>query len=238
MVSSVRRPRERGPVPLVRRISASGRDLWRPCAARTPISPHPKEQQRGRTHLGLDRDLRRHDRDLHLRPGHRRPPAARAEHEGVSRPTSRSTSGWPSSSASVCGSSPGHQHGLEFFSGWLVEYSLSIDNLFIFIIIMAKFAVPRELPAVRPDDRHRDGPDDARDLHRRRRRGDRAVQLGLLPVRHLPDLHRLQARQGGRRGRGRGSRRTGSSRSSRRRFPATVGVARQEAAVTATTPRR
>jgi TerC family integral membrane protein len=37
------------------------------------------------------------------------------------------------------------QHGLEFFSGWLVEYSLSIDNLFIFIIIMAKFAVPKEL---------------------------------------------------------------------------------------------
>ncbi len=34
---------------------------------------------------------------------------------------------------------------LEFFSGWLVEYSLSIDNLFIFIIIMAKFAVPKEL---------------------------------------------------------------------------------------------
>ena len=34
---------------------------------------------------------------------------------------------------------------LEFYSGWLVEYSLSIDNLFIFIIIMGKFAVPREL---------------------------------------------------------------------------------------------
>ena len=34
---------------------------------------------------------------------------------------------------------------LEFYSGWLVEYSLSIDNLFIFIIIMAKFAVPKEL---------------------------------------------------------------------------------------------
>lgn len=39
----------------------------------------------------------------------------------------------------------GHQLGAEFFAGWLVEYSLSIDNLFIFIIIMAKFAVPREL---------------------------------------------------------------------------------------------
>jgi len=39
----------------------------------------------------------------------------------------------------------GHQYGTEFFAGWLTEYSLSIDNLFIFIIIMAKFAVPREL---------------------------------------------------------------------------------------------
>ncbi len=34
--------------------------------------------------------------------------------------------------------------GPEFFAGWLTEYSLSIDNLFIFIIIMNKFAVPRQ----------------------------------------------------------------------------------------------
>ncbi len=33
----------------------------------------------------------------------------------------------------------------EFFAGWLTEYSLSVDNLFIFIVIMANFAVPREL---------------------------------------------------------------------------------------------
>jgi tellurite resistance protein TerC len=32
----------------------------------------------------------------------------------------------------------------EFFAGWLTEYSLSVDNLFIFIIIMGKFAVPRQ----------------------------------------------------------------------------------------------
>jgi tellurite resistance protein TerC len=38
----------------------------------------------------------------------------------------------------------GHQYGTEFFAGWLTEYSLSVDNLFIFIIIMAKFAVPRQ----------------------------------------------------------------------------------------------
>ena len=38
----------------------------------------------------------------------------------------------------------GGQSGGEFFAGWLTEYSLSIDNLFIFIIIMAKLSVPRE----------------------------------------------------------------------------------------------
>ena len=38
----------------------------------------------------------------------------------------------------------GHQYGTEFFAGWLTEYSLSIDNLFIFIIIMSRFGVPRQ----------------------------------------------------------------------------------------------
>ncbi|MCV7153429.1 TerC family protein [Mycolicibacterium pyrenivorans] len=37
----------------------------------------------------------------------------------------------------------GSQYGLEFFAGWLTEYSLSVDNLFIFLIIMASFKVPR-----------------------------------------------------------------------------------------------
>ncbi len=38
----------------------------------------------------------------------------------------------------------GSQYGIEFYAGWLTEYSLSIDNLFIFIIIMSSFAVPRK----------------------------------------------------------------------------------------------
>jgi tellurite resistance protein TerC len=33
----------------------------------------------------------------------------------------------------------------EFYAGWLTEYSLSVDNLFIFVIIMAQFRVPRHL---------------------------------------------------------------------------------------------
>lgn len=35
------------------------------------------------------------------------------------------------------------QHGTEFLAGWVTEYSLSVDNLFVFLIIMAKFQVPR-----------------------------------------------------------------------------------------------
>ncbi|EEP70803.1 integral membrane protein terC [Micromonospora sp. ATCC 39149] len=32
----------------------------------------------------------------------------------------------------------------EFYTGWLTEYSLSVDNLFVFVIIMARFGVPRQ----------------------------------------------------------------------------------------------
>ncbi len=39
----------------------------------------------------------------------------------------------------------GARYGKEFFAGWLTEYSLSVDNLFIFIIIMSRFSVPKEL---------------------------------------------------------------------------------------------
>jgi tellurite resistance protein TerC len=32
----------------------------------------------------------------------------------------------------------------EFVAGWLTEYSLSVDNLFVFLLIMSRFAVPRQ----------------------------------------------------------------------------------------------
>ncbi|MEN0128436.1 MAG: TerC family protein [Brevundimonas sp.] len=34
--------------------------------------------------------------------------------------------------------------GTEYFAGYVTEKSLSVDNLFVFLIIMTKFAVPRE----------------------------------------------------------------------------------------------
>jgi tellurite resistance protein TerC len=38
----------------------------------------------------------------------------------------------------------GQDFGIEFYTGWLVEYSLSVDNLFVFIVLMAALKVPRQ----------------------------------------------------------------------------------------------
>ena len=38
----------------------------------------------------------------------------------------------------------GQTKALEFFTGYVIEYSLSIDNMFVFIMIFAYFAVPSE----------------------------------------------------------------------------------------------
>jgi tellurite resistance protein TerC len=39
----------------------------------------------------------------------------------------------------------GQKQGLEFFAGYLIEYALSVDNVFVFIIIFSYFAVPARL---------------------------------------------------------------------------------------------
>ena len=39
----------------------------------------------------------------------------------------------------------GHQAALEFVTGYVLEFSLSIDNLFLFLVIFNYFAVPEEL---------------------------------------------------------------------------------------------
>jgi tellurite resistance protein TerC len=37
----------------------------------------------------------------------------------------------------------GGAHAKEFFAGYITEYSLSVDNLFVFVVIMGAFAVPK-----------------------------------------------------------------------------------------------
>jgi tellurite resistance protein TerC len=38
----------------------------------------------------------------------------------------------------------GPTYGAEFLAGWVTEYSLSIDNLFVFVLILGTFAVPKK----------------------------------------------------------------------------------------------
>ncbi|WP_435744437.1 TerC/Alx family metal homeostasis membrane protein [Microbacterium sp. PMB16] len=47
--------------------------------------------------------------------------------------------------AVLLGNVGGWKNAGDFITGWALEYSLSIDNLFVFVLIMAQFAVPRRL---------------------------------------------------------------------------------------------
>jgi tellurite resistance protein TerC len=44
----------------------------------------------------------------------------------------------------VFASFAGWEYGTEYFAGYIVEKSLSVDNLFVFVIIMSTFAVPEK----------------------------------------------------------------------------------------------
>src|SRR3954453_3883374 len=44
----------------------------------------------------------------------------------------------------VFGVIAGWDFGAEYFAGYIVEKSLSVDNLFVFVVIMSTFAVPPE----------------------------------------------------------------------------------------------
>ena len=39
----------------------------------------------------------------------------------------------------------GPQHALAFYTGYVLEYSLSVDNMFVFILIFSYFAIPHDL---------------------------------------------------------------------------------------------
>ena len=84
----------------------------------------------------------------------------------------------------------GRDAGLEYFAGYLIEKALSVDNIFVFVLIFGFFRVPARY-------QHRvlfwgilGALADARRDDRRRRLPDRAVPLDHLRVRRLPGVHR------------------------------------------------
>jgi hypothetical protein len=90
----------------------------------------------------------------------------------------------------VFGLIAGWDFGTEYFAGYIVEKSLSVDNLFVFVVIMSAFAVPPRAPAAGPDVRDPRRARHARRLHCPRR----GIDLGLLV--HVPDLRAAAAVHG------------------------------------------
>lgn len=45
----------------------------------------------------------------------------------------------------VIGGAWGPQYAAEYIAGWVTEYSLSVDNIFVFLIIFTQFSVPKSL---------------------------------------------------------------------------------------------
>jgi hypothetical protein len=77
----------------------------------------------------------------------------------------------------------GSEFGAQYFAGYIVEKSLSVDNLFVFVIIMTTFA----------DLRHRDGIGPSCHLHCARCHFAESVLVHVRGVRRDPHLDRDQA---------------------------------------------
>ena len=113
----------------------------------TPLTFRPGYVHAGRPLL----DLGRH----HRRPGPRRRsrarPGRRPPWRSASSPCARRRCGprrW--SRSRCCSACPSRGWAIrraagQFFAGWLTEYSLSLDNLFIFVLLIGSSAVPKEL---------------------------------------------------------------------------------------------
>ena len=84
----------------------------------------------------------------------------------------------------------GIDKGVEYYTGYLIEKSLSVDNVFVFALVFGAFAVPGAVPApgavLGRGGRPRDAPRDDRG----RRRAHRDVPVDPLRLRRVPHLHR------------------------------------------------
>ena len=119
--------------------------------------------------------------------------ARRTSSRSRSRSPGRSCGwGWRCCSTAASGTSTARQKALEFFTGYLIEKSLSVDNVFVFALLFSYFAVPAKY-------QHKVlfwgilGALDHAGHHDRAGRGaHHQVHLDHLRVRRVPDPHRHQ----------------------------------------------
>ena len=109
----------------------------------------------------------------------------------------------------VFGLIAGWEFGGQYFAGYIVEKSLSVDNLFVFVVIMSTFAVPAEHQRKVLYDRHPRRARPAGDLHRAGRRAAGGVLVHVPDLRPQADRHRGAALPAQRAGPVRGRQRTG-----------------------------
>ena len=84
------------------------------------------------------------------------------------------------------------QLSLEFITGYLVEEALSVDNLFVFLLIFRYFKVPSGVATQGAVLGHTRRDPDARRFHRRWSHAAEPLPLGDISVRSLPGLCRHQ----------------------------------------------
>ena len=87
----------------------------------------------------------------------------------------------------------GRTPALEFVTGYVIELSLSVDNLFVFLLIFRFFQVPRRPSAQSPVLGNPRSAHHARRLHRRGRGAHPEIPLDRLRLRRLPGVQRHQA---------------------------------------------
>ena len=103
--------------------------------------------------------------------------------------------------ATVVALTLGADAGVDFTTAWLLEKSLSVDNLFVFALIFAYFQVPRRVPAPSAVLRRHRRAGVPRHLPRRGCRGRQQVHRRAVRLRGDPAVERLQADEGRRRDR-------------------------------------
>ena len=80
----------------------------------------------------------------------------------------------------------GSERALEFLTGYVIEKALSVDNIFVFLVVFSVFSVPAELPAPRAVLGNLRRAGHARAVHRARRGAAAPVPLDRVPVRGVP----------------------------------------------------
>ena len=108
----------------------------------------------------------------------RPPQGPRRLHQGGRDRVARSGSASASRSAVRRRGGTARQAAGEYYAGYLIEKSLSVDNVFVWALIFSYFVVPAAVPAPGAVLGHLRRARAAGDLHLRRRRADRAVLDG------------------------------------------------------------